>query len=311
MAEYLLAADGGGTKTEVVCTTLEGEVVGKGLSGPTNLTSTSIGAASFNLKEAIRQAIETLPAERSFPVLTMGLAGMDSPAEEAVAHRVFSEALTEYQIGKLVLVNDSLIALMNGTTEPNGIVVIAGTGSIAFGRTQDGRTARAGGMDYLLADQGSGYAIGLAALQAAVKSYDGRLETSLLEALVREHFSVASIEDLKSQVYNPVLTKIEIAELSHVCFAAHAQGDPAATAILEQATLELVALARAVTLKLGLGGQNIPVVLAGAVLQQDPVKSKVAQLLEQEFSHRIIFPENTPVFGAINLAMQTFHGEKS
>jgi N-acetylglucosamine kinase-like BadF-type ATPase len=138
MAQYLLAADGGGTKTEVLCTTTDGEVVGHGLSGPTNLTSTSVGAASFNLKEAIRQAVETLPPEREFVVLAMGLAGADSELEEQLAHRVFTDALTEYHIGKIVLVNDSHIALMNGTTEPNGIVVISGTGSISYGKTADG-----------------------------------------------------------------------------------------------------------------------------------------------------------------------------
>lgn len=186
-------------------------------------------------------------------------------------------------------------------------MVISGTGSIAYGRTADGRTAKAGGMDYLLADQGSGYAIGLATLQAAVKSFDGRSEKSLLESLVCEHFATTSIETIKTQVYNPVLTKIEVAEFAQLCFTAHNSGDEVASQILARATDELLELAVAVTKRLELHNKNTPVVLAGAVLRQEPIKSGVSQRLETEFSHKILYPENPPVFGAVNLAVQYFH----
>ena len=63
MAKYFLAVDGGGTKTDVVCANENGDVIGRGVSGPTNITTTSVGAASFNLIEAIRQSIESLPIE--------------------------------------------------------------------------------------------------------------------------------------------------------------------------------------------------------------------------------------------------------
>ncbi len=304
MSQYILAVDGGGTKTDVVCATLDRTVVGKGSSGPTNLTSTSIGAASFNLKEAIRQAIEMLPIDREFGVLAMGLAGMDTPDESAVAHRVFADALIEYRIGKIVLVNDSLIALMNGSDNPNGLVVISGTGSIAFGITAEGSTAKAGGMDYLLADQGSGYEIGLQTLRAAVKSYDGRAEKSILEKLVCEHFAVDSMDALKSQVYNPTLNKIEVAELSQVCMQAFQQGDQAAGVIFDTAVSELIELAGAVVRQLSLSERQADVVLAGAILQQDPVKSKVSEALREQFLLNPIVPETPPVYGAIKLALK-------
>jgi len=85
-----------------------------------------------------------------------------------------------------------------------------------------GETAKTGGMDYLLSDQGSGFDIGQQVLRAAVKSYDGRSKKTLLEKLLCEHFKIESIEDVKDKVYNPRLNKTQIAQirlLDLLCYA--------------------------------------------------------------------------------------------
>jgi len=199
MTKYFLAVDGGGTKTDVICADENGNVVGRGVSGPTNLTSTSVGAASFNLIEAIRQAIELLPeSDRTgFPILVMGLAGIDSQNEYDQAYEIFNRAIAHYKIEKFILMNDSVIALKNGTDSNNAVILVSGTGSICYGINDKNQSAKTSGMDYLLADQGSGYDIGRHILREAVKSYDGRCSKSILEELVCDHFKIETVADLK------------------------------------------------------------------------------------------------------------------
>src|SRR5690606_13048274 len=140
----------------------------------------------------------------SMPVIdaaVMGLAGMDTPREHEQALAVFSNVLSGYTLRSFTLVNDVEIALEVGTDNPNALAIIADTGSNCFGRNAAGDTAKTGGMDFLLSDQGSGYEIGRYVLRSAVKSFDGRDEKSILENLVCEHFHINSIRDLKDAVH--------------------------------------------------------------------------------------------------------------
>ena len=95
MIQLFLGIDGGGTKTDVICTDEHGAEFGSGSSGPTNLTSTSVGAASFNLKEAVRQALEKVTEEYQLESVVMGLAGLDTEQEYEIAHKTFLEITTK------------------------------------------------------------------------------------------------------------------------------------------------------------------------------------------------------------------------
>lgn len=308
MNTYLLAVDGGGTKTDTVCVDMHGQVVGRGLSGPTNLTSTSVGAASFNLIESIRQAVETLPLEqqKGFPILVMGLAGIDSQKEYQEAYETFSRAVAHYSIQKFVLVNDSVIALENGTKSKNAVILISGTGSICYGRNDQGGSAKASGMDYLLTDQGSGYAIGRRVLREAVKSYDGRAPKSILEKLVCEYFSIASIADLKNEVYHPPLTKIEVADLARLCTTAFDSGDVVAKDIFDKTVDELYTMITAVVNQLQFVSQ-FDIVLSGTITKVQYINTQLSQKISQAYSQaNVVTPEGDPVFGAVSLAVEEF-----
>lgn len=307
MSKYFLAVDGGGTKTDAVCADETGAVVGRGLAGPTNLTSTSVGAASFNLIEAIRQAVETLPEneQAGFPVLVMGLAGMDSQKEYEEAFAVFSRAIAHYKIRKFILVNDSVIALQNGADSENAIILISGTGSICYGVNENGKTARVSGMDYVLTDQGSGYDIGRRVLREAVKSFDGRAPKSILEQLVCKHFKITSIHDLKTVVYHPPLTKIEVAELAVLCSTAFDSGDVVAREIFEKTVSELLLMTTTVVEKLELANKKFDVVFAGSILSIPYIHEQVSQLLQAKYPEiKIVVPQTEPVFGALKMAMR-------
>lgn len=301
---YYLAVDGGGTKTLVWCADAEGSVVGTGQSGPTNLTATSVGAASFNLNEAIRQATQILPEGAMLQRLVMGLAGLDSDQEQTKAEQLFGEVVHRYGVREFVLVNDTVIALASGSLKPNAVVLIAGTGSNCYGRNESGQTTKVGGMDYLLTDQGSGYMIGRQVLRDAVRSFDGRLPKTILEELVCEHFSIESIADLKDAVYNPLLPKARIAEVAQLASKAYEQGDENAIAIFDKAVADLTEMVTTVVRKLGLENQPVDVVLAGSVATLDHIKERLIKRLDEaDVDCSIIVPDQPPVYGALQLAL--------
>jgi N-acetylglucosamine kinase-like BadF-type ATPase len=305
MQKYYLAVDGGGTKTDVVCANENGDVVGRGLAGPTNLTSTSVGAASFNLIEAIRQAVETLPEVNrvNFPIMVMGLAGIDSQKEYEVAYEVFNRSTAHYKIDKFILVNDSVIALKNGSDKANAVILVAGTGSICYGQNSKGESKKTSGMDYLLADQGSGYDIGRHVLREAVKSYDGRSPKSLLEAYLCEHFKIKSILELKNSVYHPPLTKIEVAELSPLCTKAFEQNDAVAKDIFNWSVAGIVLMAE--TVIDGLELTNFDLVFSGAVMNIPYINTEVSKILKEKYRGvSIVNPNSDPVFGAVKMVLE-------
>jgi N-acetylglucosamine kinase-like BadF-type ATPase len=157
-------------------------------------------------------------------------------------------------------------------------------------------------MDYLLTDQGSGYEIGRAVLRSAVKSYDGRMAKTVLEHLVCEHFRIASISELKHAVYNPPLTKMEIAELAKIAEQAFNQGDQVAKGIFEHTVQELFEMVVTVIQRLEIKDTPVDVVFVGGVSRIPFIVEQLTQQLNQ-FSSKItiIRPDKEPVYGALKM----------
>lgn len=303
--QYYLAADGGGSKTKVICADRDGNVVGEGLAGPASLTATSVGAAGFNLREGVRQAAERLPEGSRIVSFVMGLAGMDTEPEEKTAREIFGDSLAHFHIEKFILVNDIVIALESGTDNENAIALISGTGSNCYGRNEKGISAKVSGLDFLLTDQGSGYNIGWHVLKAAAKSYDGRGPKTVLESLICQHFHVENVAHLKTRIYNPPLTKPEIAELSKVCHQALIQNDLVARAIIDYQIKEMMLMIATVASKLSLDKSPFDCVLTGGVILIEYVKQHLESEVRKRFPQaNIVFPEKKPVYGALKLALQ-------
>jgi len=170
--EFLLGVDGGGSKAAALLADGQGRMVGRGLAGPSNYHGIGTAAASTALRAALSAALAQAEVElASVRALCLGLAGVARPAD-----KVWLEAwLAERAPGiPAMIVNDTDLMLAGGTPDEWGVALICGTGSNVYGRDRQGRVARAGGWGYLLGDEGSGYAIGLAALQAILRAADGR-----------------------------------------------------------------------------------------------------------------------------------------
>src|SRR5262249_39601899 len=147
------------------------------------------------------------------------------------------------------------------------VVVIAGTGSIAYGRTQDGRDARAGGWGYLMGDEGSAYSIGRAALQAASQALDGRGDPTLLTQAVPAHFGLQTLYEVHTAVYSLAISRPQIAGLAAVVAQTARQGDQVTTDLLAEAGQALAQSALAVVDRLNMLPAGANVYTTGGVFQ--------------------------------------------
>src|SRR5581483_5378036 len=123
-----------------------------------------------------------------------------------------------------------------------GVALVAGTGSMAFARAPDGRTARAGGWGYLLGDEGSGYALALAALRAVVRDADGRGPATRLTSRLLAHFGAVLAQDLVRLVYGGGVDRAALAAVAPYVLEAAAAGDEVAAEIMAGQAEELADL---------------------------------------------------------------------
>lgn len=301
----LLGVDGGGSKTLALAADLQGHVLGRGLAGPSNYHAVGLEAATAALETAIVAALEAtqLPsAAISIAALCLGLAGMGRPEDRAVMQTWAAE---RFPGATVAVVTDAQLVLAAGTPAGWGLALISGTGSLAYGEDAAGHNARAGGWGYLLGDEGSGYAIGLAALRAIARAADGRGPQTALTAAVLAQWGLSQPQDLIRHVYRPELGRSEIAALAALVEAAAAH-DAVAHAIIQEAGRELALMVQTVARQLAFSGA-VPCAVAGSVLVKGPAVVTAFRAAAVEWGLRLepFTPVAEPAWGAIRLARAT------
>jgi N-acetylglucosamine kinase-like BadF-type ATPase len=278
--------------------------LGRGTAGPANPHSVGWDVALRQIDTAIAAAFADAGLPRG-PVAALCLAAAGA-AREAEQKRLSDWAIAHGWAATVEVVHDAQPVLAAGTPEGWGIAVIAGTGSLVFGRAPDGATARAGGWGPLLGDEGSGYAIAIDGLRAAVRAIDGRgphtrLATDLFAAL-----NVASADQLIAAIYDSPHDRAHLARLAQIVTQAAAQNDRVAEQILDHAAEALAEQVAVVTKKLNWPTSGIPVGLAGGVLTgTELVFKRLAEHLRRQsipVSSIQVVPE--PVAGAAMIARQ-------
>ena len=301
----LIGLEGGGTKTIVWIATSsptgEMQVLGRGVAGQANYQAIGFEQATANMQAALQAAWRDagLPP-RDAAAACLALAGADRPADR--------QRLGEWaeHIGlahDIRIVNDAEPVLAAGTPEGWGVALISGTGSFAFGRNREGRTARSGGWGYLLGDEGSGYALALAGLQAAARAADGRgPATALLERLMAR-LELTSAEQLIPAVYQTGRDRRWIASLADVVTGAAEDGDPVARDLVAAAAADLSELVAATVRKLDLGSP-VPLALTGGLLLNSPLLRELVErkLSVGDIAIAPITAVSEPVRGALQIA---------
>src|SRR5579872_841525 len=292
-----LAIDGGGTKTSCVIGN-ENSVLGTGASSGSNVLRVS----EHQARQAIETAVQLACAEarispRSIDRTCIGVAGGARPDAAAAIRQILADLAS----GQIEVVGDMVIAMEASAGSGPGVVVIAGTGSIAYGRNSAGQTARAGGWGFAISDEGSGSWIGRKAVSAAMRAFDEGRGTALLEAAIKS-WNLNSREELivtANAQANP-----DFAGLLGTVVAAAEADDPAAHDVLAEAGAELATLAKIVIRRIFQERENIPVAMSGGVFGN-------SALVRQVFYNnlRLDFPNAAvnanvvdPVQGALQLA---------
>jgi N-acetylglucosamine kinase-like BadF-type ATPase len=303
--ETVLGIDVGGTKTVCLLADAHQRVLAEGRERGANLQR----AGELALEKVLYSVMDkTLDRSGHVPsAICLGIAGVDRVEDEAIVRSIM--ARIGYK-ARVLIVNDALIALQAGVDTAPGIVLVSGTGSIAYGRNEHGDAARAGGWGYVLGDEGSGYWIGRHALRAVVRHADGRGSATSLTPLVLRHFGVLSAAALINEIYHEDMSPHLIAAVATCVQQAHSEGDSVAAQILARAADELVEAAAAVTRRLSLASERFTFVLAGGMFQAIPWLVDQMELALPSIApkSRVMRLTEPPAFGAVRLALAELHG---
>ena len=303
-SRFVAGIDGGGTKTRCLVADGSGRVLGEGLAGPSNYQVVGLPGAVASLSEAVTRALAAAGVgPGALAGVCAGLAGVGRPEDKAA----LAGALAFLAPARVLVVEDARIALAGALAGGPGTVVIAGTGSIAYGVDGAGQTVRAGGWGWVLGDEGSGFDIGRRALAAALAAQDGTGPATALGQLICAAWELERLDQLVRRVYADVAAaRPEIAGLVPVVVAAAEAGDAVASALLAQAGHDLGALAAAVLRRLDLPPGVPPVAaVTGGVLSGVPaVRAAMAGALTLQVpGAALIDPRESPAEGAIRLAL--------
>lgn len=261
-----IGVDGGGTKTEVFALDVERQrgVTRRGPASNPNTVGWEAAVETVStLIDAVIQAVGTTATDVAG--ISICLAGVNRQEQ---IRKLKSHFGTKFSSPCIEVTNDALAALTAGTSGESGVVLIAGTGSIAVGESTDGRWVRAGGYGYLIGDEGSGFAIGRAGLMAALQSQEGRGPQSVLWQRAKEQFSIVSPEDIIAKVYQAPQPVGAVASFARTVLE-EAASDAVAARIAAEAIEAYGSLIDSVCTQLN-GKLSNMVVLAGGILTHTP-----------------------------------------
>lgn len=301
----VIGIDGGGTRTRCVVADLSGRLLGMGKAGPSNYHSVGLETAAANLEQAVREALAK--ADRSVADVTAvyaGLAGAGRPEDRAQLTPLFDFV----QPARVEVTNDGVVALEGALDGAPGVILVAGTGSIALGKAADGSIHRVGGWGWVLGDEGSGFDIGRGALVAALAALDQRgPKTSLGERIVAE-WQLERLDQVVGKVYaDPGKVRMEIAALAPLVATAAAQGDAVAKALLVRAGVALGDLGAALLQRMALPAEIEPLVATtgGVATSNQTVRAALEErLIERIPGARLVAGRYSPAEGAVRLAIR-------
>jgi glucosamine kinase len=273
----IAGVDGGGTKTRVILADDAGQTLATVTGGPSAVDPTDVGASAAVIAATVREALEA--AEMPHVTPKMVYVGVAGAGREGVRQSLW-QALVEAELAEDIFVTtDASIALDDAFGEGAGILLVAGTGSVAFGRGPTGVADRTGGWGSVLGDEGSGLWLARRALSAATASADGREpESALLGAIM----TVTQIDDPSELItWAAAATNDEIAALAPLVMRAADGGDMRANTLVTIAAEELVLHVRTLARRLfGDERAAIPVAITGGMMGR-------GSLLKRFVEHRL------------------------
>lgn len=291
-----LGIDGGQSSTKALIANEHGRIIGHGTGGPCNHVSGPERREKFfaAVKSSVHEACERAGLDASsieFAAACLGFSG--GPEDKQVYVR---EAIRS---AKYKVTHDAEIALSGATEGEPGIIVIAGTGSMAFGRNARGKSARAGGWGYIFGDEGGAFDIVRQALRAALKYEEGWGPETVLRPRLLTATGAPSANELMHRFYTDEFPRERVATLAPLVEDAAIGGDRAAKMIIRMAAAQLASLARGVHESLFQKAESVPVCYIGGVFRSDPLRVNFSVDLHRAIGCLPAPPRHSPAAGAV------------
>lgn len=291
---WFLGVDGGQSSTVALIGDESGNVVGVGHAGPCNHVSTAESHARFRdaLGGAVHAACQAVQrTELHFDAACLGLSGGPHDKEELVREIISAQ---HYRI-----TNDAVIALLGATAGEPGVIAIAGTGSIAYGRNAEGRTARAGGWGYVFGDEGGAFDLVRQAVRASLRQEEGWGHATKLREVLLEATGASDMNDLLHRFYTPAYPRARIASYATLIDDAARNGDGAAREILHHAAQSLATFVAGVRRQLFHRGELARTSYIGGVFRSEILRERFAMLVQLESDAPVHPPAMGPAAGAL------------
>ncbi len=292
---YVVGIDAGGTKTVALLADPSGQVCARARGGGASLHV----HGELGVEKVLYEVIAELAAPRPIAAICLGMAGVDRAAEKETLDGILCRLGF---VQRTRVEHDAYIALVAGAPERCGIVVVSGTGSMAYGVDVSGRTARSGGWGYLLGDEGSAYWLGHAALRRAIRAADGRGPATQLGERVAETLGLEVPAGLVSWFYDQELFRYRVAELAPLVEQTAQDGDAAAEELLDEASRHLATAARAVAGQLSFAEPYRLVLVGGAFRACPSLHHRIASCLDLPLA-KVMLLDEEPAVGAVTLAL--------
>jgi N-acetylglucosamine kinase-like BadF-type ATPase len=295
MPQYFLGVDGGQSSTTALIGDESGRVIGFGRGGPCNHVSAEEARARFTsaVGGCVAQARQAagLGGDVRYETACYGFSGGPADKESLVAEM--------FRAGKRLVTHDAFIALCGAHAGAPGIITIAGTGSISFGRGANGRLMRAGGWGYVFGDEGGGFDLTRQALRAALRVDEGWGPPTLLRDALLKATGAKDANELMHQFYGGKLTRPQMAALSRLVDKAALAGDVVAYGILTEAAQQLAGISLAVRKKTFGAKECAPVAYIGGVFKSAGLLERFRTLLERDGLATVAPPKHGPAAGAL------------
>lgn len=305
--KFIIGIDGGATKTTAILSDSTGNILAEKSAGPSNFLIIGVDNVARTISHLILDLCNEAEVNtQNIEIICIGLtgAGRESDAEK-VKNAIIDYWKTLYstKLKKLIVTSDARIALEGAFSGRPGIILIAGTGSIMFGKDRNGNLYRVGGFGRYIGDEGGGYSIGRQGLQAIAKYFDGRAPETKLFRLVQENFGINTPEDLIRKVYQE---NLDFATVAPFVIQAAEEGDEICREILRKEAEELVLHIKAIKDKIRV--RTVYIAFIGGLLSTDNYYSKLLRkvILQKIEGVNVILPEHSPAYGAVLLAMDEF-----
>lgn len=293
--------DGGQSSTVALVADEHRSILGRGVAGPCDHIGQSAASARFAqaIESAIGAALQqaSLPADSPFEAVVAGISGY-----EGAIHGLAPKLNAQH----VAYLHDARIAHAGAFELGDGIVVIAGTGSVAYGRDAAGNEVTVGGWGYLFGDWGSAFGIAAQELRALMRADDrGAGDEPTIRALTRalRFFERSSLREIARAFYTGEIDRAGLAAFAAEILAAAEQGDRAARAMPSAMAFALADLAEACAKRLGVADSAVPIALAGGTFAsawyREQTNAAIRKLLPKA---QVIAPRHDPATGALLLA---------